>query len=147
MNEVMNHPELFFLENFNIDRIFTTIEKTDYLFLYYIRGCCAKEDSEGRCYLSDLSKAMNIEIPALSRQIEKLQGKGYISWHTDHSAGKTYVELTSKAIELMSDERKRMVSAYEKLLAEIGPEEIERTLQTMRKITDILKEPDTTLTA
>ena len=139
MNEIMNYPESFFLENFNVDRIFSTIEKTDYLFLYYIRSC-TKQD--GRAYLSDLSKAMNMEIPALSRQIEKLQGKGYVSWQTDHAAGKTYVELTSKAVELMAEERTRMANAYEKILKEIGPEEIERTVQTMRKITRILNIPD-----
>ena len=139
MNEIINHPESFFLENFNVDRIFSTIEKTDYLFLYYIRSC-TKQD--GRTYLSDLSKAMNLEIPALSRQIEKLQGKGYVSWQTDHAAGKTYVELTSKAVELMAEERARMANAYEKILKEIGPEEIERTVQTMRKITRILNIPD-----
>ena len=139
MNEIINHPESFFLENFNVDRIFSTIEKTDYLFLYYIRSC-SKQD--GRAYLSDLSKAMNMEIPALSRQIEKLQGKGYVSWQTDHAAGKTYVELTSKAVELMAEERTRMANAYEKILKEIGPEEIERTVQTMRKITRILNIPD-----
>ena len=142
MNEIMNHPESFFLENFNVDRIFNTIEKTDYLFLYYIRSCGRQNGSDGRAYLSDLSRAMNIEIPALSRQIEKLQGKGYVSWQTDHAAGKTYVELTSKAVELMAEERARMANAYEKILGEIGPEEIERTVQTMRKITRILNIPD-----
>ena len=139
MNEVMSHPESFFLENFNIDRVFSTIERTDYLFLYYIRACAAKnEDGSDKVYLSDLAAAMTMNIFDLSKQIEKLQGKGYVFWQTDHSAGKTYVELTSKAIELMNEERKRLSDGYEQILNEIPPDEIEQMLRTMRKITKIL---------
>lgn len=135
MNEIMHNPEAFFLENFNTDKIFTVVERADYPFLYYIKTCA---DENGRTYLSALSEAMKMEIPALSRQIERLQGKGYVIWQTDHTAGRTYVQLSSKAVELMYEERRRMSEGYEKILEEIGPEELERTVRTMRKISRIL---------
>ena len=137
MAENFNREEAFFLENINLDRVFNTIEKTDYLFLYYIRSCAGR-DERGRAYLSELSDVMKIEIPELSRTMENLQSKGYVLWQTDHEEGRTYVELTSKAVELMREEKKRMTGCYEQILDEIGPEEMERTVQTMRKITSIL---------
>ena len=63
-----------------------------------------------------------------------------MSWKTDSEAGKTYVKLTSKAVELMRDERERMENSYKRILEEIGEEELERTIRTMRTITGILKE-------
>ena len=137
MAENNSREEEFFLENINLDRVFNTIEKTDYLFLYYIRFCSGR-DKRGRAYLSELSDVMKIEIPELSRRIENLQGKGYVLWQTDHEEGRTYVELTSKAVELMREEKRRMSGCYKQILDEIGSDEMERTRQTMRKIALIL---------
>ena len=50
------------------------------------------------------------------------------------------MKLTSKAVELMRDERERMENSYKRILEEIGEEELERTIRTMRTITGILKE-------
>lgn len=135
--------EMFFLNNFNIDRIFNVIERTDYLFLYYIKYCGGQSEQEKRVYLSALADAMNIEIPEISKAVENLQNKGYVSWKTDREMGKTYVELTSKAVELMYDERKRMENSYKQIQEEIGEEELERTVQTMGKIAGILKRGNT----
>lgn len=154
MTEYANHrEETFFLNNFNIDRVFHAIERADYLFLYYIKRCEEQEPQQKivqihskqgkRVYLSALADAMNMEIPELSKAVENLQGKGYVSWKTDSEAGKTYVELTSKAVELMNDERRRMENSYRQIQEEIGAEELERTVRTMGRIAAILKRADT----
>jgi len=131
--------EMFFLNNFDIDRVFGTIERADYLFLYYIKNCADESVQEGKVYLSGLAEAMHLSLPEISKAMENLQDKGYVSWKTDYSAGKTYVELTSKAVELMSDERLRMKKCYEQIREEIGEEELSGMIQTMKKITGILK--------
>lgn len=131
--------EVFFLDNFDIDRVFGTIERADYLFLYYIK-ICADETAQGKnVYLSELAEAMHLGIPEISKAMGNLQEKGYVSWKTDSSVGKTYVELTSKAVELMCDERLRMKKCYEQIREEIGEEELAGMMQTMKKITGILK--------
>lgn len=141
MDTTLNHTEeRFFLDNFNVDRVFNTIEKTDYLFLYYIKYCAGRD---GRVYLSALAEAMNMKIPELSKAMEKLQSKGYVLWKTDHEAGKTYVELTSKAAELMRDARARMGYCYQKIQEEIGPEKLAETLYTLKRINEILNGADT----
>lgn len=136
-----NHAEeIFFLNNFNIDHIFNTIERADYLFLYYIKVCMDNSDNNDRVYLSVLSDTMNISIPETSRAVERLQDKGYVLWKTDNAAGKTYVRLSSKAIELMRDENLKMQKVYKKIEEEISEEELSQMTATMKKITDILKE-------
>ena len=38
--ELKHHPEeWFFLHNFDIDKVFSTIQRADYLILYYIKIC------------------------------------------------------------------------------------------------------------
>lgn len=135
-----HREEAFFLNNFNTDRIFSVIERTDYLFLHYIKRCEAPSRQDERVYLSTLAATMKLGIPEISKAVEKLQLKGYVSWKTDNDAGKTYVELTSKAVELMADEKRRMEQSYQKIREEIGEEELERIIRAMKKITDILKQ-------
>lgn len=51
------HKEkMFFLNNFDIDRVFGTIERADYLFLYYIKNCAEKPAKEGRFFFQILQK-------------------------------------------------------------------------------------------
>ena len=138
--ELKNHKEeMFFLNNFNIDRVFGTIEKADYLFLYYIRNYADELAQGEKIYLSALAETMRITIPEISKAVENLQDKGYVLWKTDSKEGKTYVELTSKAIELMRDEKKRITECYKKIREEVGEEELMQMIQTMKKVTEILK--------
>lgn len=138
--EIMNRheEETFFLNNFNMDKIFNSIERTDYFFLYYIKCCTDETAGAGKVYLTSLAEAMRISIPVLSKAMENLQDKGYVVWKTDRDEGRTYVELTSKAIELMGDERKRMEKCYKMIREEISGEELEQVLRTMKRINGIL---------
>ena len=99
------HPEeWFFLHNFDVDRVFSTIRRTDYLVLFYIKMRQESHPDE-KLYLADLAAEMGVKVTELSKGIEKLQDQGYVRWLTDREAGRTYVELTSKAVELMAEER------------------------------------------
>ena len=138
--ELKHHPEeWFFLHNFDIDRVFRTIQRADYLILYYIK-MQAEQHPDEKLYLSDLAAAMGIKVTELSKGIEKLQDKGLVLWKTDREAGRTYVELSSKAVELMSEERAFMQRCYARLRAELGDEELHRAVSTMQRVTAILKD-------
>lgn len=134
-----HREELFFLDNFNIDRVFNTIQRADYVFLYYIQS--RKEAApEGKVYLSDLAEAMHLKMPQVSKAVGQLQDKGYVMWETDDAAGRTYVELTSRATELMASERAWIKRCYEAIRAEIGDEELARTAGNLQRIAGILRE-------
>ena len=138
--ELKHHPEeWFFLHNFDIDKVFSTIQRADYLILYYIK--VEQETRPGeKLYLADLAAAMGVRVTELSKGIEKLQDNGFVAWKTDREAGRTYVELSSKAVELMAEERAFMQRCYARLRAELGDEELHRAVSTMQSVTAILKD-------
>ena len=131
--------EWFFLHNFDVDKVFSTIQRADYLVLYYIRQQAAQHPGS-KVYLADLAAAMGLKVTELSKAVEKLQDKGFVAWKTDKEAGRTYVELSSKAVELMAEEHDFMKRCYERLRSELGDDELRRTVATMQKVTAILKE-------
>lgn len=131
--------ELFFLEYFNTDRIFSTIKRADYLFLRAIRSREGERGKPGRTYLADLADGLNMPIPTVSKTIERLQDKGFVTWKTDRAAGQTYVKLTSKAVELMDDESRKMKTAYKRIRDEIDEKDLEQAMETLRKVTEILR--------
>ena len=137
---MQNHPEeWFFLHNFDLDRVFSTIRRADYLVLFYIK---TRQEScpDAKLYLTDLANTMGIRVSELSKGVEKLQDQGYVRWLTDRDAGRTYVELTSKAVELMAEEQQYMKRCYARMQAEVGEEELRRTVDSLQKILQILKE-------
>ena len=137
---MQNHPEeWFFLHNFDLDRVFSTIRRADYLVLFYIK--IRQESSpDAKLYLTDLANTMGIRVSELSKGVEKLQDQGYVRWLTDRDAGRTYVELTSKAVELMAEEQQYMKRCYARMQAEVGEEELRRTVDSLQKILQIFKE-------
>lgn len=140
MEEMQQHQgEWFFLHELNVDKVFSTIQRADYLVLYYIRQQAAQHPGS-KVYLADLAAAMGLKVTELSKAVEKLQDKGFVAWKTDKEAGRTYVELSSKAVELMAEEHDFMKRCYERLHSELGDDELRRTVDTMQKVTAILKE-------
>ena len=138
--ELKHHQEeWFFLHNFDIDKVFSTIQRADYLILYYIK-MQAEQHPDSKVYLADLAAVMGLKVTELSKAVEKLQDKGFVAWKTDREAGRTYVELSSKAVELMAEERAFMQRCYARLRAELGDEELHRAVSTMQSVTAILKD-------
>ena len=138
--ELKHHPEeWFFLHNFDSDKVFSTIQRADYLILYYIK-MQAEQHPDSKVYLADLAAVMGLKVTELSKAVEKLQDKGFVAWKTDREAGRTYVELSSKAVELMAEERAFMQRCYARLRAELGDEELHRAVSTMQSVTAILKD-------
>ena len=135
MEELQQHQgEWFFLHELNVDKVFSTIQRADYLILYYIK--VAQEEHPGeKLYLADLAAAMGLRVTELSKQ-----DSGFVTWKTDREAGRTYVELSSKAVELMAEEQALLQRCYRRMRAELGDEELRRAAATMQRATAILKE-------
>ena len=135
MEEMQQHQgEWFFLHELNVDKVFSTIQRADYLILYYIKV------EQEKLYLADLAAAMGLRVTELSKGIEKLQDSGFVTWKTDREAGRTYVELSSKAVELMAEEQALLQRCYRRMRAELGDEELRRAAATMQRATAILNE-------
>ena len=130
---------LTIVETLHTNKVFSTIQRADYLILYYIK-MQAEQHPDSKVYLADLAAVMGLKVTELSKAVEKLQDKGFVAWKTDREAGRTYVELSSKAVELMTEERAFMQRCYARLRAELGDEELHRAVSTMQSVTAILKD-------
>ena len=140
MEELQQHQgEWFFLHELNVDKVFSTIQRADYLILYYIKVEQEAHPGE-KIYLADLAAAMGLRVTELSKGIEKLQDSGFVTWKTDREAGRTYVELSSKAVELMAEEQALLQRCYRRMRAELGDAELRRAAAIMQRATAILKE-------
>jgi len=132
--------EDFFLKSINIDNIFKTFEKADYLFLYSIKHCMENSEIEDGVYLSDLAEYMHMSITDISKAVKKLQQKGYVEWHTDDKKERTYITPTTKVVSEMHGQKESLVSAYSKIIANIDREDLKTTIDTLAKIRKILGE-------
>ena len=131
--------EWFFVHNFDLDKGCSTIQRADYLVLYCIKVQQAEHPGE-KVYLADLAAAMGLKVTELSKTMENLQDKGFVVWQTDREAGRTYVELSSKAVELMAEERGFMKRCYTRLRSELSDEEMSRAVELLQHVSAILKE-------
>ena len=132
--------EDFFLKSINIDNIFKSFEKADYLFLYSIKHCMENSEIADGVYLSDLAEYMNMPMPDISKAIKKLEQKGYVEWHTDEKKERTYITPTTKAVSDMRNQRESLVSAYGKIVDNIDDNDLKTTIETIAKIRNILGE-------
>ena len=79
MEELQQHQgEWFFLHELNVDKVFSTIQRADYLILYYIK--VEQETRPGeKLYLADLAAAKGVRVTEHSKGIEKLQDNGFVA--------------------------------------------------------------------
>ena len=127
-----------FLKYLNVDSIFDTIRRADYIFLFYVEELQKKSGQDEGVYLSDLAQALNMTIPQASRTARALQDQDLILWKTSSDKSRTYVQLTSNAIELMNYEEARMEEFYDAIVDNIDASELEGMLATMKKIAAII---------
>lgn len=132
--------EDFFLKSINVEKIFDVIERTDYFFLYNIRQCREYSELEEGVYLSELAEYMDISIPNTSKAVKGLEDKGYVVWKTDEMKERTYIVLTSKAIELMRGQKRRMMDCYEKIITNIREEDLDVMMRTLNRIRELVAE-------
>ena len=130
--------ESFFLDEMGAENVFRYLERADFMLLIYIERLC--EDSEdGRVYLKDLAKEMDVTMPVLSKMITSMQDKGYVSWKTSETKSGTYVQLTNRAKNKIKQERDYMRELFTKIRRAIPADELETTMTTVSKISEIAR--------
>ena len=132
--------EEFFLKKINLDKVFSLIDKSEYMLIYYIRHMEERDEKSEGVYLADLASEMKLTISEVSKIIQRLQERGHIYWKTDVVKGRTYVQLTEAAKKLMENQKKKLTNYYERIKAEIPEEEIKTTLATIYKISQMMAE-------
>ncbi|MBR4543714.1 MAG: hypothetical protein IKO53_05835 [Lachnospiraceae bacterium] len=130
--------ESFFLDEMGAEKVFRYLERADFMLLIYIERLC-EESEDGRVYLKDLAKEMNVTMSVLSKMITSMQDKGYVSWKTSETKSGTYVQLTNRAKNKIKQERDYMRELFTKIRRAIPADELEVTMETVSKISDIAR--------
>ena len=131
--------EVSLFKNISAEYIFDIVEKTDYFLIRSIQEGIKNSTLEDGVYLSDLTEQMSIPVTQISTAVKKLEGKGYVLWKLDDSREHTYVMLTDRALKLESDQRRKMMDAYEKIVSNIRKEDLETTMLTISKIRQLFE--------
>mgnify|MGYP004477116117 FL=1 len=131
--------EISLFKNISAEYIFDIVEKTDFFLICSIQEGIKNSTLEDGVYLSDLAEQMSIPVTQISTAVKKLEGKGYVLWKLDDSREHTYVMLTDRALKLESDQRRKMMDAYEKIVSNIRKEDLETTMLTISKIRQLFE--------
>ncbi len=131
--------EEFFVDELDGERVFRSLERADFVILHCIKKL-SEESEDGRVYLKELGTAMGVTMPELSRMINSIQDKGYVLWKTSEDKTRTYVQLTSRANRKIEKEQEDMREVFNKIKRVIPHDELEITLATVRKISEVIRE-------
>ena len=131
--------EISLFKNISAEYIFDIVEKTDFFLIRSIQEGIKNSTLEDGVYLSDLAEQMSIPVTQISTAVKKLEGKGYVLWKLDDSRERTYIVFTDRALKLESDQRRKMMDAYEKIVSNIRKEDLETTMLTISKIRQLFE--------
>ena len=131
--------EISLFKNISAEYIFDIVEKTDFFLICSIQEGIKNSTLEDGVYLSDFAEQISIPVTQISTAVKKLEGKGYVLWKLDDSREHTYVMLTDRALKLESDQRRKMMDAYEKIVSNIRKEDLETTMLTISKIRQLFE--------
>ena len=140
MEQNENKVEEFFLKNFDTDRLFDSVKRADYMFLYYINICKKNSQSKQGVYLAELADAMKLPVNHISNAVKQLQDKGLVVWDMNKDRDKTYVDLTGNAVKLMDEQRARLKKAYAMIQERVSQDELFAMAETMKKIRKVFEE-------
>lgn len=131
--------EVSLFKNISAEYIFDIVEKTDFFLIRSIQEGIKNSALEEGVYLSDLAEQMNVPVTQISAAVKKLESKGYVLWKLDDSRERTYIMLTDRALKLESDQKRKMMDAYEKIISNIRKEDLETTMLTISKIRELFE--------
>lgn len=139
MGNSVTGVEQLFLDNVSVEMVFNLIDRIDYLFLRYIRNAGNQEAERQEVYLSDLAEGLQLPMSEVSKEVNRLQDKGYLKWLMGEKRDRTYVEVTQTALDLLNRQKEHLHEIYEKILAELGEEETMAMLRSMHRVAEIVK--------
>lgn len=131
--------EQLFLDNVSVEMVFNLIDRIDYLFLRYIRNAGSQGAEKKEVYLSELAEGMQLPMSEVSKEVNRLQEKGYVKWLMGEKRDRTYVEVTQNAMELLDRQKAHLKEVYEKIVAELGEAETRAMLHSMHRIAELVK--------
>lgn len=110
-------------------------------YIHYLDTVESLERQGVRVKVSDISDALNIPRPGVTRTVKEMEAKGYLCKHTSSSDGRiTYVSITEAGKRLSQAYNEQYFNRLAPLLQDISQEEAECTIQTIERFYQVMSE-------
>lgn len=110
-------------------------------YIHYLDTVESLERQGVRVKVSDISDALNIPRPGVTRTVKEMQAKGYLCKHTSSSDGRiTYVSITETGKQLSQAYNEQYFNRLAPLLQDISQEEADCTIQTIERFYQVMSE-------
>lgn len=110
-------------------------------YIQYLDTIETLERRGPRVKVSDISDALNLPRPGVTRTVKEMQAKGYLRKHTSPSDGRiTYISITPAGRQLSQRYNERFFQQLLPLLDHISQEQAACTISTIQKLYRVMSE-------
>ena len=110
-------------------------------YIHYLDTIETLEQRGIRVKVSDISAALNIPRPGVTRTVKEMEAKGYLSKHTSSDDGRiTYISITQAGKQLSEIYNKQYFNRLAPFLDGISEEDVRCTIQTIEQFYKIMAE-------
>lgn len=96
---------------------------------------------QGYVRAADLSDILELSRPSISRILNDLEGRGFITRNIDSKDRRSVkIELTEAGIEAIEKANRRILSITESLVMSLGEPDTDKLIELLNKLTEIYKE-------
>lgn len=110
-------------------------------YIHFLDTIESLEQQGTRVKISDISDALNIPRPGVTRTVKEMESKGYLCKHTSASDGRiTYVTITQAGKQLSRRYNEQYFNQLAPLLTDISQEDANCTIQTIERFYRVMSE-------
>lgn len=110
-------------------------------YIQYMDVIHKLQQNHERVKVSDISDALNLPRPGITRTVKEMEKKGYLRKYASEEDGRiTYLEITEKGEELSDKYDKNYYSRLLKYMDHISEDEADCMIQTIEKFYKVMSE-------
>lgn len=110
-------------------------------YIHYLDTIESLEKRGIQVKVSDISDALNIPRPGVTRTVKEMETKGYLCKHTSPSDGRiTYISITPTGKQLSERYNEQYFNRLAPFLEDIPEEDINCTIQTIERFYQVMTE-------
>lgn len=129
------------MERNHIHDIFKKTSMTEYIALKQIERQSKENSEEGKTYLKDLSKSMNMNMRLVSDIAGRLKDTGYILWkHDGDGENGTYILITEAGIRFLEEQDEKIDAYFEKVIKKYGMRRMGEFLAMFKDLQRVMNE-------
>ena len=108
-------------------------------FIHYLDTIAALQQQGVRVKVSDISDALNLPRPGVTRTVKEMQAKGYLCKQTSPEDGRiTYISVTQAGKQLSKRYNEQYFIRLAPLLSDISQEDAACTIRTIERFYEVM---------